>query len=120
MAKTRRPGELPPLPPARASSSPVDPVPVAEPGPIDTAASGAPAAAGGSSRSGGATRDPMIGRVLADRYKIVSEMATGGMATVYRAEHLLLRKPVAVKVLLPELTLDADMAGRFEREAIAA
>src|SRR5215470_18278431 len=64
--------------------------------------------------------DPMIGTVIGERYKLVDRIGNGGMATVYRAEHLLLRKPLAVKLLLPELVGESDMSARFEREAIAA
>ncbi len=52
---------------------------------------------------------------IALRYKIVSLLGRGGMGHVYRAEHLLLRKEVALKVLDAEL---GDCLGaRFEREA---
>ncbi len=62
----------------------------------------------------------MIGTVVGDRYRVVERLGTGGMATVYRGEHQLLRKGVAIKILLPEVAIDADMATRFEAEAIAA
>ncbi len=60
-----------------------------------------------------------MGQVVADRYRIVEELGQGGMATVYRAEHLRLPRPFAIKVLHPELTSQAEMVARFEREAIA-
>ncbi len=64
--------------------------------------------------------DPLVGAVVGDRYRLTAEIGRGGMATVYRGEHLLLHKPVAVKVLLPDLSADENMAARFEHEAIAA
>ena len=44
-----------------------------------------------------------LGQALADRYRIERELGAGGMATVYLAEDLKHRRPVAVKVLKPEL-----------------
>ena len=58
--------------------------------------------------------------VLEGRYKLLGKLGEGGMGLVYRAEHLLLRKPVAVKVLRDEIAKDPQLAGRFEQEAIAA
>jgi serine/threonine-protein kinase len=53
-------------------------------------------------------------------YQLLRALGTGGMATVYEAEHLGLQKRVAVKVLRPELAASADMRARFLREGIAA
>jgi serine/threonine-protein kinase len=64
--------------------------------------------------------DPLIGTIVGDRYRIVEKLGAGGMASVYRGEHQLLRKGVAIKILLPEVAVDADMAARFEAEAVAA
>jgi tRNA A-37 threonylcarbamoyl transferase component Bud32/TolB-like protein len=52
---------------------------------------------------------------LSDRYRIEGEIGRGGMATVYRAEDLKHKRPVAIKVMDPEL---ASMLGkeRFLRE----
>ena len=44
-----------------------------------------------------------LASALSDRYRIESELGAGGMATVYLAEDLKLRRKVAVKVLRPEL-----------------
>ncbi|MFN0178582.1 MAG: protein kinase domain-containing protein [Gemmatimonadales bacterium] len=52
---------------------------------------------------------------LADRFRIDGELGAGGMATVYRATDLKHRRPVAVKVLRPELTI-AIGRDRFLRE----
>ncbi|WP_437810949.1 protein kinase domain-containing protein [Sorangium sp. So ce1078] len=61
----------------------------------------------------------MVGTVISDRYRIVELVATGGMGAVYKAEHLLLRKWLAVKLLLPAAKGSPELTARFEREAIA-
>jgi len=61
-----------------------------------------------------------VGEVLDRRYRIVELLAEGGMGQVYRAEHVKLRRPVAIKVLHPEIDAVGNFARRFEREAIAA
>ncbi len=64
--------------------------------------------------------DPLIGTVIADRYRVDDRLGTGGMGAVYRAEHVLMKKAVAVKVLHREMTALEEVVKRFEREAIAA
>jgi eukaryotic-like serine/threonine-protein kinase len=59
-------------------------------------------------------------RVLGGRYRIVQHVAKGGMAEVYLGHDQLLDRPVAVKVLVPDLALDATFVERFRREAQAA
>ncbi|MEJ7596686.1 MAG: serine/threonine-protein kinase [Kofleriaceae bacterium] len=61
----------------------------------------------------------MIGRVVGN-YRIVSELGQGGMGIVYRAEHVQLGRPVAIKMLLPALSNDAAIVQRFFNEARAA
>lgn len=60
-----------------------------------------------------------IGTVISDRYLLVDVLATGGMGAVYKAEHLLLRKWVAVKLLHHQTRNLPEQVLRFEREAIA-
>lgn len=62
----------------------------------------------------------LVGRVLADRYRVESLLGSGGMGSVYRAEHVLMKKAVALKVLHREMTYHPEVVARFEREAIAA
>jgi beta-lactam-binding protein with PASTA domain len=54
------------------------------------------------------------------RYELSSQVARGGTAQVYLARDLLLDRPVALKVLFPELSADATFVERFRREAQAA
>lgn len=60
------------------------------------------------------------GTVIGKTYQIQSLLGEGGMGTVYKAKHLLMKKTVAVKVLNPRLGLNADVIRRFQREAQAA
>ncbi len=58
--------------------------------------------------------------VVGDRYEIIEHIARGGMAQVYLARDLLLDRPVALKMLFPELSVDQAFVERFRREARAA
>jgi serine/threonine-protein kinase len=58
--------------------------------------------------------------VLGGRYRLVTVVARGGMATVWVGEDTLLARRVAVKILHPELTHDEGLRTRFRNEAIAA
>ncbi len=62
----------------------------------------------------------MSQQVFGDRYELVRHIARGGMAQVYLAKDLLLDRPVALKVLFPELSVDGSFVERFRREAKAA
>ncbi|QRN93530.1 serine/threonine protein kinase [Archangium violaceum] len=62
----------------------------------------------------------LLPAVLEGRYRLLSPLGAGGMGVVYLAEHLGLRKSVAVKLLRGELSRDPTFARRFELEAIAA
>src|SRR5271166_4192596 len=59
-------------------------------------------------------------RVYSGRYELTHLIARGGMAQVYRAMDLQLDRPVALKVLFPELSVDRTFVERFRREAQAA
>lgn len=60
-----------------------------------------------------------IGSVIAERYRVQEVVGEGGMGTVYAAEHLALRKKVAIKVLHLDLLRLPNIVARFEREARA-
>src|SRR3712207_3018846 len=64
--------------------------------------------------------DPLVGQVLAGKYRIDEKIDEGGMGCVYRATHVLMEKTVAVKVLHPALAADEKIVARFTREARAA
>lgn len=58
--------------------------------------------------------------ILADRYELLSEVGRGGMAIVYRAFDQRTGHDVAVKIMRPELSTNAEFVSRFQREAEAA
>ena len=68
----------------------------------------------------GRVADPLVGRIVADRYKILSLLGRGGMGVVYRAEHVHIGKQMAMKLLHGELARNRDTMRRFRREAEAA
>ena len=63
--------------------------------------------------------DPLIGETIAGRYLIEVRLGEGAMGSVYRARHVKVGRPFAVKVLHPELLSDKKVMQRFEREALA-
>lgn len=64
--------------------------------------------------------DPLIGRVFDGKYRLDDRLGGGGMGTVYRATHLLIERPVAVKVLSQRFVGDETAQQRFRREARAS
>jgi serine/threonine-protein kinase len=61
-----------------------------------------------------------IGRVLGGRYRLVTALGTGASAHVYLADDVTLHRRVAIKVLHPALSGDANFLKRFRAEALAA
>lgn len=64
-----------------------------------------------------AERDIPAGTVIGDRYRVVDLIGRGGVSVVYRVEHTLLLKRMALKVLRPELSQTPSVVDRFHREA---
>ncbi|MCE9572170.1 MAG: HDOD domain-containing protein [Deltaproteobacteria bacterium] len=79
-------------------STPIVPVPMAPPPPDDP--------------------DRMVGRDLAP-FRVVATLGRGAMGRVYAAEHVLLRRRVAIKVLEPQFARDPETVARFVEEARA-
>ncbi|HET7501805.1 MAG TPA: protein kinase [Kofleriaceae bacterium] len=64
-----------------------------------------------------ASADPLLGKVLGDRFLVQELLGQGRSGTIYRAEHVTLRRRVAIKVLHTELSRDDLAVERFRREA---
>jgi serine/threonine protein kinase len=60
------------------------------------------------------------GEVLGGKYRLVNRLGTGGMGSVWRAEHLTLSSPVALKLIEPTTARESDALHRFLREARTA
>jgi eukaryotic-like serine/threonine-protein kinase len=61
--------------------------------------------------------DALIGKVLGERFLIQARLGDGGSGMIYRAEHVTLKRRVAIKVLHNELSRDDLAVERFRREA---
>ncbi|TQL69252.1 serine/threonine-protein kinase [Nocardioides albertanoniae] len=78
---------------------------------------------GASGRYGGGSAtasDPLLGKSLGERYRIIEKVAKGGMATVYVAHDTRLDRIVAVKVMHQDLDEEGNFAERFVSEARSA
>jgi eukaryotic-like serine/threonine-protein kinase len=67
-----------------------------------------------------AATDPMIGRMIDQRYRVRSRIARGGMATVYLATDVRLERRVAIKIMHGHLADDEAFRNRFMQEARSA
>ncbi len=63
--------------------------------------------------------DPLVGRLIENKYRLEERIGVGGMGTVYRATRLLIGDIVAIKILHADFVRDTE-AERFRREAQAA
>lgn len=61
-----------------------------------------------------------MSKLLAGRYELMEKIGEGGMAVVYKAKCRLLNRYVAIKILRPEFTKDAQFVENFKRESQAA
>jgi serine/threonine-protein kinase len=61
-----------------------------------------------------------VERILSGNYELDREIGRGGMGIVYKAKDSRLKRPVAIKVLPPELSFRSDIRSRFLREAETA
>ncbi len=85
-------------------SEPVPPVlPVVPPGPAAVA-----------------PLDPFVGALVGERYRILARIGEGGMGTVYRVQHTLMNKVMALKLLHADLGRVDEIGRRFQREAQSA
>ena len=62
----------------------------------------------------------LVGRVLADKFRLNACIGIGGTGAVYRAEQIALGRTVAVKILNEDLASDPRLVNRFRDEAMAA
>ncbi|MFN0061910.1 MAG: protein kinase domain-containing protein [Myxococcaceae bacterium] len=67
-----------------------------------------------------ADKDDLVGRLVAQKYRVEQLIGEGGMGKVYRATQVALEKPVVLKVLRKSLLSDERTKARFQREAKAA
>ena len=73
-----------------------------------------------TSRSATKPADPMLGRVVAGRYRLEARAGEGGMGVVYRARHVLIDRVVALKLIRPDLRGETHLRAWMLREARAA
>lgn len=66
------------------------------------------------------SNDPLIGTAFAGKYQIVSKLGSGGMGGIYKAEHTLMQRVVAIKMLRSHLLDDEVLLRRFSQEARTA
>ncbi|MGB5809695.1 MAG: protein kinase [Polyangiales bacterium] len=65
-------------------------------------------------------KDPLLGKVVAGRYRLESQLGEGGMGVVYRARHVLIDRVVALKLIRPDLRGETHLRAWMVREARAA
>ncbi len=66
-----------------------------------------------------AWRDPLLGALVGERYRVIARIGAGGMGAVYRVEHVSIGRVFAMKLLHGDLTRNPSMVRRFQREARA-
>jgi len=71
----------------------------------------------GTAKSRDLDGDPLLGSKIGDRFLLTERIGHGASGTIYRGEHVTLRRKVAIKVLHHELSRDDLAIERFRREA---
>src|SRR5689334_19396227 len=61
--------------------------------------------------------DELTAGTMVGEYRILGPLGTGGMGRVYAAEHPVIAKKAAIKVLHPELSVNQESVDRFVQEA---
>jgi eukaryotic-like serine/threonine-protein kinase len=69
---------------------------------------------------GGGPGTDIVGKTIDGRYKVERVLGEGGMGLVYQAKHIVLNKPLAIKVLRPDVSRDEEIITRFRQEAQSA
>ncbi len=64
-------------------------------------------------------QDPLIGKTVGGRYRLISRLGSGGMSSVYLARHVMIDRLMAIKMLRRDLAQDSVQRDRFLREARA-
>src|SRR5260370_35550554 len=66
------------------------------------------------------SQDPLVGKVISDRFAILERIGEGGTGVVYKAKQLSVDRIVAIKVLGAHVSTDPSWVKRFHNEARAA
>jgi serine/threonine-protein kinase len=64
-------------------------------------------------------RDPLVGKIIDGRYELLARIGEGGMGVVYKARQVSIDRPIAIKMLNPEMAADPSWVQRFYNEAKA-
>jgi serine/threonine protein kinase len=64
--------------------------------------------------------ESLLGSILDQKYRIERQLGEGAMGAVFQAMHLGTTRPVALKVIVPQLAANQEFGQRFKREAEAA
>jgi serine/threonine protein kinase len=64
-------------------------------------------------------RDPLLGEVFDQRFRVDARIAAGGFGAIYRATHIDSQRQFALKMLHRNLTTDPNVVARFKREGTA-
>jgi endoglucanase len=68
----------------------------------------------------GAPQGKKVGQIVGGKYRLVRYLASGGMGDVYEAQHTVVKRRFAIKLLHAELAAQRESLTRFQREAQAA